>query len=72
MLMFSQAIMDELHLATEAFLETDDGCIVDKTTNKIKLSKIFKWYKEDFGSTSEKVSCLIESQDADYIVRSHK
>ena len=45
-------VMKELTLAAESFLESDDGCQVDKEKNEVKLSRIFKWYIEDFGSTN--------------------
>ena len=46
---YSTANIDaELNLATQAFLE---GVEVDSTAQSVTLSKIFSWYKSDFGST---------------------
>ena len=46
----AQGIEEELRLAGEAFLEGEDGCEVIVAKNEVKLSMIFKWYKEDFGN----------------------
>ncbi|XP_053482897.1 uncharacterized protein zgc:152951 [Ictalurus furcatus] len=48
-------IGSQLQTAAEAFLEADDGCIVDSMKREVKLSQIFKWYKADFGDTDEKL-----------------
>ncbi|XP_026767433.1 uncharacterized protein zgc:152951 isoform X1 [Pangasianodon hypophthalmus] len=48
-------IGSQLRTAAEAFLEADDGCIVDSMKREVKLSQIFKWYKADFGDTDEKL-----------------
>ncbi|KAI4872439.1 hypothetical protein NFI96_033675 [Prochilodus magdalenae] len=50
-----QGIDSQLRTAAEAFLENDDGCIVDSVKREVKLSQIFKWYKADFGGTDEKL-----------------
>eukprot|EP00850_Spirogloea_muscicola_P020657 SM000222S06998 [mRNA] locus=s222:112182:114999:- [translate_table: standard] len=42
---------DALATATAAFLEGEYE--LDKTTASVTLSKIFDWYKEDFGSSEE-------------------
>ncbi len=48
--------MDEqLKMAAEAFLEGDDGMTVNMTKKEVKLSMIFKWYREDFGPNNEEV-----------------
>ncbi|KAM9486296.1 uncharacterized protein Hap1MRO34_006386 [Clarias gariepinus] len=51
----SNDIVRQLRTAAEIFLEADDGCIVDSVKREVKLSKIFKWYKADFGDTDEKL-----------------
>ena len=43
-------------MAAESFLEGDDGCQVNMAKKEIKLSQIFKWYKEDFGKNNKEVS----------------
>ncbi|XP_076119717.1 uncharacterized protein LOC143100429 isoform X2 [Alosa pseudoharengus] len=50
-----QGIDSQLRSAAEAFLENDDGCLVDPSKGEVKLSQIFKWYKVDFGGTDEKL-----------------
>ncbi|XP_063070524.1 uncharacterized protein zgc:152951 isoform X1 [Engraulis encrasicolus] len=51
----AQGIDSQLRTAAEAFLENDDGCLVDAGQGEVKLSQIFKWYKADFGDTDEKM-----------------
>lgn len=51
-----QDIDSQLRTAAEAFLENDDGCVVDSGKREVRLSQIFKWYKADFGGTDEKVA----------------
>ncbi|XP_030642057.1 uncharacterized protein zgc:152951 [Chanos chanos] len=48
-----EGIDGQLRTAAEAFLENDDGCMVDTEKGEVKLSQIFKWYKADFGGTDE-------------------
>ncbi|XP_019945757.1 uncharacterized protein [Paralichthys olivaceus] len=48
-----QDIDSQLRTAAEAFLENDDGCVVDSGKREVRLSQIFKWYKADFGGTDE-------------------
>ncbi|XP_072542493.1 uncharacterized protein [Salminus brasiliensis] len=50
-----QGIDSQLRIAAEAFLENDDGCMVDSVKGEVKLSQLFKWYKVDFGGTDEKL-----------------
>ncbi|XP_026151569.1 uncharacterized protein LOC113123596 [Mastacembelus armatus] len=50
-----QDIDRQLRTAAEAFLENDDGCVVDSGKGEVRLSQIFKWYKADFGGTDEKL-----------------
>lgn len=54
-ILISQDIDNQLRTAAEAFLENDDGCMVDSGKKEVRLSQIFKWYKADFGGTDEKV-----------------
>ena len=51
--------MEELTLSAEAFLETEDGCVVDTNTNTVKLSMIFNWYIADFGGSPGQVRILL-------------
>lgn len=50
-----QDIDSQLRTAAEAFLENDDACVVDSGKREVRLSQIFKWYKDDFGGTDEKL-----------------
>ncbi|XP_034043132.1 uncharacterized protein zgc:152951 [Thalassophryne amazonica] len=50
-----QDIDSQLRTAAEAFLENDDGCVVDTGKREVRLSQIFRWYKADFGGTDEKL-----------------
>lgn len=54
-ILIHQDIDNQLRTAAEAFLENDDGCVVDSGKREVRLSQIFKWYKADFGGTDEKV-----------------
>uniref|UniRef100_H2ZAF4 DEP domain-containing protein n=1 Tax=Ciona savignyi TaxID=51511 RepID=H2ZAF4_CIOSA len=51
----SQNIEAQLKLAAASFIDGDDGCRVDKPQGLIGLSRIFKWYKEDFGKSPPEV-----------------
>ena len=47
--------MEQLRLAAEAFLEADEALQVDVAKKEVKLSAIFKWYREDFGANNQEV-----------------
>ncbi|XP_074642109.1 uncharacterized protein LOC141899601 [Tubulanus polymorphus] len=51
----TQDVDNELQLATEAFLEGDEGVSIDISKSKVNLSKIFNWYKIDFGQNDEEM-----------------
>ena len=46
-------------MAAAAFLEGDDGCVVDVPSRTVKLSQILKWYSVDFGNNKEEVHGLV-------------
>ncbi|XP_070191162.1 uncharacterized protein [Littorina saxatilis] len=48
-------VMEQLQLATEAFLDGSDGCQIDMAKKIVHVSMIFKWYQEDFGNNDEQV-----------------
>lgn len=48
-------IYEELTIATQGFLEVDSGVYVDTEKREIQPSKIFQWYKGDFGGSNESV-----------------
>lgn len=60
-----QSIEEELRLAGEAFLEGDDGCEVSVARNEVKLSMIFKWYKEDFGYDKFEIALWVHDHMGD-------
>ncbi len=43
-------IDEELEIAAKLFINSPRGARLDEKTNIIYLSKIFKWYRKDFGS----------------------
>ena len=52
-----EKIENQMSLAATTFINGTD-VIIDKEKNKITLSKIFKWYKKDFGSDKDLVMFL--------------
>jgi len=42
-------------MAAEAFLDGDNGLQISMDKKEIKLSMIFKWYREDFGQNVDEV-----------------
>lgn len=48
-------INEELRIATEAYLETDEALQVDEEQGIIHLSSLLKWYSSDFGKTVDDV-----------------
>eukprot|EP00397_Hematodinium_sp_SG-2012_P030758 GEMP01032599.1.p1 GENE.GEMP01032599.1~~GEMP01032599.1.p1 ORF type:complete len:281 (+),score=53.13 GEMP01032599.1:784-1626(+) len=55
-----EAIDEELKVATEAFVEDPGNLCVDVAKKTLAISQIFKWYSEDFGTTKEILSFLLE------------
>lgn len=51
--------MEELTLACKAFLETEDAVVVDSSRKTVSLSKIFDWYREDFGKNNKEVTLIL-------------
>lgn len=49
-------MIEKLKLAAQTFLDDPAGCQVEVSKNTVHLSQIFKWYKEDFGGSVDKVS----------------
>jgi hypothetical protein len=46
----AEMIDSELNIAGESFLNSG-GIVLDTVNNKVSLSRIFKWYGQDFGRT---------------------
>lgn len=51
----SQAIQEELQIASEAFHESNDNTFVNESKHKIKLSMIMHWYLHDFVSSKSQL-----------------
>ncbi|KAK2164124.1 hypothetical protein LSH36_68g04032 [Paralvinella palmiformis] len=45
----------QLQMAAEAFLDGDNGLQISMDKKEIKLSMIFKWYREDFGQNVDEL-----------------
>jgi hypothetical protein len=50
-----QGINEELKAAAESFLESDEGVKIDSGKKTVSISKLFKWYADDFGGSADKV-----------------
>jgi len=65
-------IDEQLDLVGEAFVNSDEVTI-DKDRKKLTVSRIFKWYKDDFGGTEGLLSFLIkyrfDPDDKDFLKR---
>jgi len=48
----ADSIEDELDLATASFLENPEGVAVDAEGETVVLSKLFQWYRADFGEST--------------------
>ncbi|MPC37015.1 hypothetical protein E2C01_030488 [Portunus trituberculatus] len=51
----SSNVNEELRIATEAYLESDEALQVDEDQGIIRLSSLLKWYSSDFGETLDEV-----------------
>lgn len=51
----TDGLEDQLKLAAEAFLDSEDGLTIDMNKKQIFLTKILSWYQEDFGKNKEEV-----------------
>ncbi|XP_063865444.1 uncharacterized protein LOC135103337 isoform X2 [Scylla paramamosain] len=51
----SKNINEELRIATEAYLESDEALQVDEDQSIIRLSSLLKWYSSDFGESLDEV-----------------
>ena len=57
----------QLDDATKGFLE--DNTTVNTEDNSISLSMLFKWYKEDFGETDERIIQWIRAQAPEKLLK---
>ncbi|XP_068237887.1 uncharacterized protein [Palaemon carinicauda] len=51
----AENINDELRVATEAYLETDEALKIDMENGVIHLSSLLRWYASDFGDSTEDI-----------------
>ncbi len=49
--------------AAESFLESDEGVKIDSGKKIVSISKLFKWYADDFGGSADKVGLMILNDD---------
>ncbi len=52
-------IDQQLDLVSEAFINSEE-VIIDKERKRLRVSRIFKWYKEDFGGTKDLLTLFIK------------
>lgn len=52
-------IDEQLDLVSAAFINSNEVTI-EKDNKKVKLSRIFKWYEDDFGGTNGLLAFLIK------------
>uniref|UniRef100_A0A914VZH9 DEP domain-containing protein n=1 Tax=Plectus sambesii TaxID=2011161 RepID=A0A914VZH9_9BILA len=50
----AKGLNDELKAAAESFLESDEGVKIDSGKKTVSISKLFKWYADDFGGSADK------------------
>jgi Protein of unknown function, DUF547 len=50
----AESLDEQLDIATQGFLE--GNTVINKEDNSVSLSMLFKWYKEDFGTSDEKIT----------------
>jgi GH15 family glucan-1,4-alpha-glucosidase len=68
----AEGISQELDLAATTFIN-GGGCILQKEKGRVSLSMIFKWYRQDFGSSKADVlrfiaKYLYEHEDRDWLL----
>lgn len=51
----AENINEELQVATQAYLETDEALWVDEEHSIVHLSSLLRWYSSDFGDNTEDV-----------------
>jgi len=65
-----EEIDEQLDLVSEAFINSDE-VLIEKEKKTLRISRIFKWYKGDFGGTKGLLSFLIkyrfDPEDKDFL-----
>jgi hypothetical protein len=52
-------INEQLDMASEAFVNSEE-VVIEKDQKRLRVSRIFKWYKDDFGGTEDLLFFLIK------------
>ena len=52
-------VMDQLDVATGAFLENDDALWISEDRTEVRLTQLFQWYQVDFGASMKEVLAWI-------------
>ena len=55
LLVFLQGIYEQLDLAARSFMEGEDGLQINMEKKVVMPSRIFKWYRQDFGHNNGEV-----------------
>ena len=58
-------VEEQLEVATQAYLESEDALLVDTGAKQVKLSMLFKWYAEDFGNNRDEILTWIQEHLGD-------
>jgi len=48
-------VLDQLDVATAAFLENDDALYINEERTEVRLTQLFQWYQDDFGDNMAEV-----------------
>jgi len=48
-------VLDQLDVATAAFLENDDALFINEDRTEVRLTQLFQWYQNDFGDNMAQV-----------------
>ena len=57
----AEEIEEQLELVTSAFINSDE-VIVEKESKRLRVSRIFKWYQDDFGGKEGVLSLIIKNR----------
>lgn len=62
---FAESLDERLHQASSTFINNPDKVRLDRKAGKLLLSSIFKWYAEDFDTSSETNSAFSDYSKTD-------
>ena len=61
----------ELENAAHTFIQSPRGVAIDRSSNTVRLSRIFKWYRKDFktvaGGVLQYIQIYLPDDDGSYI-----